>query len=469
MVCSTTPVKSNIKQGYFIFGEQEITFYDVMPSEDMILIIRFYNWPDSGVGNCPWDEVSNLQPLSESEEWVVAWTACRLTKSIGKNNAKQGEKAVTWNTGTHILPIFHCPVPAAFNLAVLPGEHYYDIYDPYGSADVRIHIFSGKKPEFPFHPESPVTMDISTELSPVVFIHHMRETPPSAPFHSGDGFHLYIDGARFLPDAVTISRVTGRILDRNYNQIGPDISTGLNLNSNIYEPFYNYHIEIRTPAMPPSATLLLKVYSVDHFTMKLALIGWAALNLFVESGTETQPSVDLGAIQISLNEGGHQLRLYSSGPDTDKPFSVRAFVSAGRYIPCATLLVRLRKAQTNKKHQMLESNDDSQAGQEKTSPLQPRPNYSDGVYFSDKAKPTQGEKCLYSTMVNRSIVLVREIVAQMAGDITQDLETDDQISDWIKKTMSRQLDSKPRPFNMTFVTRYRTQYGVKGLYKAVLS
>lgn len=50
------------------------------------------------------------------------------------------------------------------------------------------------------------------------FIHHTRETPTSEPFIAMDGFDLYIDGARFLPDAVTITRVTGRIFDSSYNQ-----------------------------------------------------------------------------------------------------------------------------------------------------------------------------------------------------------------------------------------------------------
>lgn len=50
------------------------------------------------------------------------------------------------------------------------------------------------------------------------FIHHVRDTPATKPFSARDGFRLCIDGARYLPDAATISRVAGRILDSSYCQ-----------------------------------------------------------------------------------------------------------------------------------------------------------------------------------------------------------------------------------------------------------
>lgn len=50
------------------------------------------------------------------------------------------------------------------------------------------------------------------------FIHHVRETPPLEPFNVGDGFDLYIDGARFLPDNVTVTRVAARIFTSDFSQ-----------------------------------------------------------------------------------------------------------------------------------------------------------------------------------------------------------------------------------------------------------
>ena len=35
-----------------------------------------------------------------------------------------------------------------------------------------------------------------------------RRQPPLEPFMAGDGFDIYIDGCRFLPDSVTFTRVS---------------------------------------------------------------------------------------------------------------------------------------------------------------------------------------------------------------------------------------------------------------------
>ena len=40
-----------------------------------------------------------------------------------------------------------------------------------------------------------------------VWIKHGRPSIVTEPFEPGSGFDLYIDGARFLPDSVTVSKV----------------------------------------------------------------------------------------------------------------------------------------------------------------------------------------------------------------------------------------------------------------------
>ena len=47
------------------------------------------------------------------------------------------------------------------------------------------------------------------DLQQGAWLHYERNSPPTEPFHAGDGFDLYIDGCLNLPDAVTISRVGG--------------------------------------------------------------------------------------------------------------------------------------------------------------------------------------------------------------------------------------------------------------------
>ena len=91
--------------------------------------------------------------------------------------------------------------------------------------------------------------------------------------------------------------------------------------------------------------LSFQVYTTDYVSKKLTVMGYTTLNLFVEKGTERQPSIDKQGIQLSLNEGCHQLRLYSRMVSLQKqPLTEGSFREAGvRSIPCASLLVRLVK------------------------------------------------------------------------------------------------------------------------------
>ncbi|CAM4594924.1 unnamed protein product [Lepidochelys olivacea] len=64
-------------------------------------------------------------------------------------------------------------------------------------------------------------------------------------------------------------------------------------------------------------------------------------------------------------------------------------------------------------------------------------------------------------MGNRSAVLVREIAPQLARNEGLELNTNEEISTWIKETLTRTMDSSPQPFNLTYVSRYLPTYGIK--------
>ncbi|XP_073400554.1 uncharacterized protein [Dendrobates tinctorius] len=324
----------------------------------------------------------------------------------------------------------------------LRSDGYGEMFEPYGGARLQLYMFSTIPPDFPFPAETPVADDDDGNVLPEgVYIPHIRSVPPAESYRPNDAIRLFIDGARFLPDAVTVTRVTGRIFDRNYDQIGPDISTGIDLTSDIFHPSYNYTAEIKSLSISPTATLLLKVYTIDRFTGDPALIGWAAINLFVESCSLVAPKSDTGDFQVSLNEGAHQIRVYHLPPPTDQAFSVESLTSSGRVIPCATLLLRIMKAGT-------------------TTTTMERPEYSQGVYLSSTAHPTAGETQLYRAMGNRSMVRVREVIPLLAGSAAQGLVTDKLLSDWVNKTFS-EIKEAPRPFQLCCVSPYLVTSGVK--------
>ncbi|KAJ6659435.1 hypothetical protein lerEdw1_018669 [Lerista edwardsae] len=449
----TDSVRSNIKHGYFVFGEQEVTFWDVVPQQDMILVARFYHWPSGMAAPAPWDKGFKPQhlPLLRSEEWLAAWAVLSLTKLPTSHQVmlagpvKKGEPGMpTWNTGTHTVTLYHGPVPSVAALSAVKCLLMFSFCSiPINTWLMHPSAIGSKTPGF----------------QEEAFIHHVRKTPSREPFSAGDGFDLYIDGGRFLPDNVTVTRVTARIFTSDFSQIGPDISTGIDLNSSIFDPLYNYSIEIREPVISPCATLLLKVYSIDRLSSRLILIGWASLNLFVESGTHTTPELGAKGTQVSLNDGAHQLRIFHNSPCPDQPFSTHNLTLTGRYIPCATLLVRICKAPVNSSQQILQRNMVPQKKWAKLGLFQLRPDYSDGVYYSDSAKPTAGESYFYEAMANRAAVSVREMVQQLAG--YNSLITNEEFSAWIHQKLSRVPGSSPQPFKLTYISSYITAYGVK--------
>ncbi|CAJ0953861.1 unnamed protein product [Ranitomeya imitator] len=404
MSCIMSAVSSSVQSGCFIFGEQQAVFDKVDPEEDMLLMLRFYHWPGGSTAWAPWQYRKSLQPLLATEEWAVAWTVVGLTRR--------------------------------------GADGYGEMFEPYGGARIKLYMFSTIPPDFPFPDETPIADDEDGSVLPEgVYLHHSRSVPPAESYRPNDTIRLFVDGARFLPDAVTVTRVTGRIFDRNYDQIGPDICTGIDLTSDIVHPSYNYTVEINSPIIAPTATLLLKVYTVDRFTRDPALIGWAAINLFVESCSLVAPKSDTGDFQVSVNEGAHQIRVYHLPPPTDQAFSVESLTSSGRIVPCATLLLRIMKAGT-------------------TTTTMERPEYSQGVYLSSTAHPTAGETQLYRAMGNRSMVRVREVIPLLASSSAQGLVTDKLLSDWVYKTFA-EIKEAPRPFQLCCVSPYLVKSGMK--------
>jgi hypothetical protein len=45
---------------------------------------------------------------------------------------------------------------------------------------------------------------------------------------------------------------------------------------------------------------VLQVYTIDNYYRNLTVVGYATINIFVETGTERQPSVDHAGMQVCL-------------------------------------------------------------------------------------------------------------------------------------------------------------------------
>lgn len=189
------------------------------------------------------------------------------------------------------------------NFHVIEGHCYLfqgpipEQWTPYGQASLRVSIFSSTDPA-PERPSSPEEFVHENDLPENVWIKNGRSSILTKEFEEGNGFDVYIDGARFLPDSVTISKVVGRVLDKSYTRIGSEIDVQAELDSDIYNPEYNARLEYREPVFPPSSILMLKVYTVESISKSLRCLGFAIIPIFLEVGTTKQP--DIGASQVKV-------------------------------------------------------------------------------------------------------------------------------------------------------------------------
>lgn len=462
VTCSTTAVKSNYKQNYHVFGQQEATFNDVDMQGDMVLIARFYLRKRQSEPSGFEADQGNEATLYD-EETLIAWTAIPLvlcTENLSVRGRRNfNPKTMQINTGTHTLKLYTPPVPdpGQVPLEEIPGNND---WRRYGKATLKIHIFQGNP-----RPGSLTPSDMSEDGEDVLpeysWLPFERSKPSRDPFLSGDGFDVYVDGCRYLPDSVTFSKVAGRVLDRKYEVHGKDINATVNLDSDIYNPVYETKTEFRENNIPPSSTIMFKVYTVDNFYKQLTVIGYATLNVFVESGTERQPNIDKPGLQVSLNEGAHQLRLYSQGPNGVDPLTESVIRDSGvRYVPCASLLVRLTRVAKGPSGKALEQSKVPQADWLRLGLYQPRPRYTDRIYFSTKCMPSKGESKLFHSMMRRPAIKVRDAVAKIAQAKESFYRSDKNLEEYIRNKLTKG-DNKPLDIDLTFICQYNPKQGIK--------
>ncbi|KAI8804788.1 hypothetical protein BJ742DRAFT_775678 [Cladochytrium replicatum] len=142
-----------------------------------------------------------------------------------------------------------------------------------------------------------------------------REIDWSSKISPGDTVALFIDRARFLPQNVTISRIVGRIFDFKFKPFADktEITTCVSFRSFIHSPEYFFFRQ----KLPPTATLLLKIYCIESTTFELQQVGTAVFPLFLDASTRKQPTSNDPGRAIVLNEGGHQIPVHWGNVDVE--------------------------------------------------------------------------------------------------------------------------------------------------------
>ena len=103
------------------------------------------------------------------------------------------------------------------------------------------------------------------------------------------GIDFYIDGMRFLPDKVTVCKIYMEVFNRRYEKIFEAETASPDLNSLSYTPMFHFRRELRKDHFDPTCMVLLTVMTIDKSSNDNRIVGFGAINLFLNPYTKSQP------------------------------------------------------------------------------------------------------------------------------------------------------------------------------------
>jgi len=171
-----------------------------------------------------------------------------------------------------------------------------------------------------------------------------RPRPPGNPFQPGDGFVLCVDGARFLPVNVTISRVVARAYTNSGKLLGGTVDALAQLSGSCRSPIYALRQTYHTARWDDATvTLLFHIETVERDTGDVKVVGYASHPVFVSPNTLQQPSSER-ARGYALNAGAFQIPMHTRAATAVTANSAgltHAAQASQPRLACASLLVRL--------------------------------------------------------------------------------------------------------------------------------
>ena len=242
---------------------------------------------------------------------------------------------------------------------------------------------------------------------------------------------MYVDGARFLPENCSFTRVVVHGLTCDGGQFVKPMMARANVSlSKARSPFFGLRNELRYSEFDSSSFFVFTIETYDLSSSKYAIVGHSCLLLFTDG---RKPILTSKVKKFSLLTGNFQLPIFSSWPSPSKHFSIINFDKQGK-IPCATLLVRIRKAVAGRDGKPMGVRDfpDIKQAMEK-GVLDPPLKYQDGQYNTGFTGTTDTEyDVVYRERNNREDPVLKELIFALFGQRNRALRSmsDGDISDW---------------------------------------
>eukprot|EP00741_Cyanophora_paradoxa_P013889 tig00020713_g13407.t1 len=296
------------------------------------------------------------------------------------------------------------------------------------------------------------------------FVEGRGGAPPAEPFQRGDGFDVYVDAARFLPDNVTVSKAVARLVTRDYSTVGEPHERLAELASGAGSPEYRLRGEYRALQFDATCTLLVELLAVNAHSRRVECVGTAALNVFVDARTGAQPQRP-NVQELLLNEGAFQLPLRRGRPPARLGAFDAAFLEQFPPVPASTVLVRIHRAARSKDGlRVLSVREISPADWEALGLVRRTPAYAEGKYDTGRCgRPGPAELQIYAQRAARETVPVKMAVARAAErGQTPSFRSEEELVAWL----GERLKAAPWPaevpmLDYAYAVRYDSRLGFK--------
>lgn len=145
------------------------------------------------------------------------------------------------------------------------------------------------------------------------------------------------------------------------------------------------------------------------------------------------------------------------------PFNVHALDEVG-HVPCATVLVQLRRAlRTDDDFGLLSRQDVDEDEWERLGLWRPVPNYASGVFDSSRCQPTRAEMRLYPTKARRKGITIRELLEKERtsrnaafAKLPPAGADDGELDSWVYECLNVE---PPGMMDMTYISEYNEPAG----------
>lgn len=150
------------------------------------------------------------------------------------------------------------------------------------------------------------------------FIPNLKPQFKNNLFEKGSGVDIYVDGARYLPNSVGVTKILVRVIDSNLKDVMLPQTKLATMDSSIYQPFFEFRHELRLPYYDPTLMILLTLMTLEpDNTTKI--FGYSFFPLFISKDTY-QPIENVLEENFILMNGCYQIPIFCQEYYQKKPF-----------------------------------------------------------------------------------------------------------------------------------------------------